>query len=126
MIGVLEIDILYTNQGIKVMKSLLIALFFMLPPAAYADNFLCVLRVNSDDLAVGEAPDYGREVRVDLGNYRCEGVIDKELVVTTTLTNVPMNSYGQAGGRASATVYRVTYNPITDREDVVICKCGLN
>lgn len=107
-------------------KHFLCALLTMLSTTAYADNFVCELRINSDQFAAADAPDRGREVRVELGNYRCEGVIDQDLVVTTTVSNISMKSYGRAGGRASATVHQETYNPIINSVDEVICKCGLN
>lgn len=108
------------------MKHFIAVLVLMISTVAFADDFSCKLQINGDQWASEEAPYRGREVRVELGNYRCEAVIDQNLVVTTTVTNIPMMSYGRASGRASATVQRETYNPVTNSVDLVVCKCALN
>lgn len=107
------------------MKKLLFLTVMMVATSAYADYFGCTLNVNGVS-ASAEAPYRGREVEVELATYKCEAVINSEIVVTTKVTNLLMGSYAEASGRASSDVNFETFNPSTNQFDQVVCSCGLN
>ncbi len=106
------------------MRQILTVALMIISTSVYADYFGCDLSVN--DLSAGEeAPYRGREVRVNLGDYTCEAVIDQNIIVSTTVTSLLSGSFAQADGRASAAVHFGPFNPSTNSIDVVICECGL-
>lgn len=107
------------------MKNLLCLTALVFSTGAYADYFGCELKVN-ELRKDAEAPYRGREVEVELDTYKCEAVIDSEIVVTTKVTNLLMGSYAEASARASSSVNFESYNPSTNQLDKVICSCGLN
>lgn len=107
------------------MKTVLCALVFLVSSATFADHFGCDLRVNGTQRVDDEAPYRGREVRVQTTEYVCEAVIDQDIEVTTKVSSLLLPSYAIARGRASAEVQMEAYNPATNSNDSVTCKCGL-
>ncbi len=103
----------------------LISALALFSSSAFADYFGCMLKVNGHDWVDAEAEYRGRSVSVTVAGFRCDAVIDQNIIVTTTLTSLTNDQSVQAAARASAETELWTVDSQGDGLDYASCKCGL-
>lgn len=108
------------------MKYLLSIFALSLSMPLFADDFICTMKVGSFLSESVYAPYRGREVSIAMGEYSCHGVIDNDLIVTTTVNSQNNGDSKSASGRGSAKVTMTTLDIWGDGQEYLECECGLN
>lgn len=106
-------------------KIMLVSLVALFTASAFADDFSCTLRSGYFNRAKEMAPYRGREVTVKLGTFVCKGVIDNNIVVTTTITSTETGETASKSSRASSVAELTALNQWGDGQDHGTCECGL-
>ncbi|MBH48050.1 MAG: hypothetical protein CME71_07750 [Halobacteriovorax sp.] len=107
-------------------KMIMAAMALLLTTSAFADDFICTMKVGQFLTETEYAPYRGREVNIVMGEYSCNGVIDNNIIVTTTLVSNTNGDTKSVSDRASSKVTMTTLDIWGDGQERLECECGLN
>lgn len=104
-----------------------IAIFLMASSmSAIADTFMCNMKVGQFQTRSAYAEPYGRQIIIAMGEYTCEGTIDNDIIVTTTVTSTITGESKSASRHSSSSVDMLTLDIWGDGQVRLECSCSLN
>jgi hypothetical protein len=107
------------------MKALLAALIFLSSTPAFADYFGCELKVGYFNKAEVEAEYRVLNAEVTLRPFKCEGHVDKNGFVVTTISSTEIEHSKSASDRGRSTVELTSLDIWGDGQDTGVCSCGM-
>ncbi len=94
--------------------------------SAMADTFMCDMKVGQFQTRSAYAEPYGRMINIAMGEYSCEGTIDNDIIVTTTVTSDITGDRKSASSHSSSYVDMYTLDIWGDGQVRLECSCSLN
>lgn len=94
--------------------------------SAMADTFMCDMKVGQFQTRSAYAEPYGRLINIVMGEYSCEGTIDNDIIVTTTVASNITGESNSVSRYSSSSVEMMTLDIWGDGQVRLECSCSLN
>ncbi len=108
------------------MKSFFVVMLLVSSIGAMADTFMCEMKVGQFLRKTEYAEHRGRNVTVTMNDYNCEGYIDNDIIVTTTLRSDITGESKNESKYGSSTTVMYTLDQWGDGQERLECTCSLN